>query len=136
MLALGLLAGVLASIAGLFVIGAGQVRSGRTATEALTVARTILEEIEGWSFDATYTNFGYDGSAASYTVDTRTAAAAAAWQAGLDESLYGSYATVSIAAIDPGGPVLSDSSQIRVMVTVYWVEGQRQRSVRLGTVRM
>lgn len=135
-LALGLMAGVLVSIAGLFVVGAGQVRSGRTASEALAVARTVLEDMEGWSFHQSYGNYGYDGSASSYSADTRTNSYASKWQTSLSDKLYNSYATISIASLDPGSPALASSSQLRVMVTVFWQEGQRQRSIRLGTVRM
>ena len=72
-LALGLMAGVLISIAGLFILGSKQVESGRTASEALSVARGILEEIDGWGFRQTYQLFGIDGTTAtSATVDTRT----------------------------------------------------------------
>jgi prepilin-type N-terminal cleavage/methylation domain-containing protein len=70
--ALALLAGVLISIAGLFVIGARQVESGREATEALSVARGIVEQMNKWGFHQTYELFGANGSAATYTWDTRT----------------------------------------------------------------
>lgn len=47
-LALGMLAAVLVSTTGLLVMGSYQTKSGRTASEALSVARTILEEMQGW----------------------------------------------------------------------------------------
>ena len=60
-LALGLMAAVLGSIAGLFMLGAGRVKSGRVSSQALAVARTILEEIESRNFRQTYEELGYDG---------------------------------------------------------------------------
>jgi type II secretory pathway pseudopilin PulG len=139
-LALGLLAGVLISIAGLFILGSQQVKSGRTATEALSVARGILEEMDGWGFQQTYKLFGIDGSAATTaTVDTRADAYAAKWQTTLDDALFESYAEIQIESLGPvGGPVpaLDATNAIRVVVTVYWGERGRNRQIRLGTVRM
>ena len=71
-LALGILAGVLISIAGLFIIGGRQVKSGRTSSEALAQAKEITEEMNGWGYTQLWTNFGYDGTATTYTVDCRT----------------------------------------------------------------
>ena len=135
-LALGLMAGVLTSVAGLFVIGAGQVRSGRTATEALAAARTVLEEMDGWSFHQSYGSYGFDGSAAAYSADTRTNSYASKWQSDIVDRLYNGYATINIISLDPGAPALASSSQLQVMVTVFWEEGPRQRSIVLGMVRM
>jgi len=134
-LALGLIAGVLGSVAGLFVMGAGGVHSGRHASEALAAAQTIIEEMRGWGFQQTYGEFGFDGSAAAYAVDSRVNPAAAAWQSELDRKLDG-WAAIEIAAIDSGGPALRDCTQMRIEVTVHWTEGSRQRNVRLHAVRM
>jgi type II secretory pathway pseudopilin PulG len=140
-LALGLMAAVLISIAGMFVISERQVASGKTATEALAVARTILEEIHGWGFRQTYGNFGLDGAAQSYTVLSSTNAEAARWQTLLDESLErGSEATILIESLAPTGvtvPNLDVTRAIRVTVTVGWTEAQgRDREVSVSTVRM
>jgi hypothetical protein len=135
-LALGLMAGVLGSIAGLFVLGAGGVQSGRSASAALAGARTIMEEIEGWNVQQVYQQFGLSGTASSYLVDTRTNSYAGKWQPPLDEGLGDSHATIAIASLEPGGPPLQDSWQVSVIVTVHWREGTRDRSVRLGTVKM
>jgi len=138
-IALGLLAGVLISIAGLFILGSKQVESGRTATEALSVARGILEEMDGWGFRQTYQLFGIDGTTAlSGTVDTRTDAYSAKWQQTLDEALFNSHAEILIQSLGPNNPppTLATTRAIRVVVTVFWSEGNRDRSIRLGTVRM
>ena len=80
-LALGILAGVLISIAGLFIMGSKQVKSGRTSTEALSVARAVLEEMDGWGFRQTYQLFGVDGTAnTTATIDSRSDAYSAKWQ--------------------------------------------------------
>ena len=144
--ALGLLAGVLISIAGLFILGGRQVKSGRTVTEATSVARGILEEIDGWGFRQTYQMFGSDGSATSLTVNSRTNAYAQKWQPILDEKLVDAQAEIQVQSLIPTGavPNLNVTRYMRVLVTVSWQENttdtagaaRRERSVRLGTVRM
>ena len=140
--ALGLLAVVLLSIAGLFIVGGRQVKSGRTATEALAVSRGVIEQINKWGFKQTYQLFGVDGSATSYTFDTRTitdppTTGMAKWQDQLDEVIPGSHGEIFIESLANGTPpALEDTRAIRVVVTVFWTEGLRQRRVQLGTVRM
>jgi type II secretory pathway pseudopilin PulG len=134
-LALGLIGGVLGAVAGLFVIGAKGVDSGRCASEALSIARNIVEEVRGGGFRQMYEQFGLDGAANSYTVDTRTNANASEWQAELSQKLNG-HATIILTAIDAGAPPLNSSAQVRLEVTVHWDEGSRHRTVRLTAVRM
>ena len=134
-LAMGLLGLVLGSIAGLFTIGATQVKSGRYASEALVVARSIVEEMNGWSFRQLYEVHSLDGSAGSIVVDTSEGGFAWKWQAALDEHLCNAYATIAVSALEPSAN-LANSSQVRLMVTVHWEEGPRKRKFILGEVRM
>ena len=134
-LAMGLLGVVLGSIAGLFTIGATQVKSGRNASEALVVARSIVEEMHGWSFSQLYGVYSVDGSALFLEVDTKDGGFASKWQTALDEDLSTAHAIIRISALEPGAN-LANSSQVRLLVTVYWEEGPRKRKLRLGTVRM
>jgi prepilin-type N-terminal cleavage/methylation domain-containing protein len=138
LLALGMLAGVLVATATLFVVSDKSVRGGRTASEALSIARSITEEIQGWGFHQTYRAFGLDGTLASYTVDTRSNGYARRWQTSLPEKLHQGYATIELASLGPGGtaPALVDTNAIRVLITVHWDEGPRHRSIELATVRM
>ena len=135
---LGLLASVLVSTASMFVLGNRQIDSGRTASEALSISRSILEEMQGWGLRQTYTVYGYDGTATSYTVDTRSNSYAAKWQSTLSSKLFNGYATIALDSLGPTLPVpdLDSTRAIRVIVTVQWEEGSRLRRVRLGTVRM
>ncbi len=137
-LALGLLAMVLLSIAGLFLLGGRQVKSGRSSSEALSVARAIVEEMEGWSFRRTYEGYGLDGAAVNYTVDTRTNGGASHWQTALDSMLHASYGEIALTSVGPTAtpPPLNRTRAIRVVVTVHWEEGGRVRKVELGTVRL
>jgi len=135
-MALGLLGAVMGSIAGLFVIGASGVNSGRTVSQALSGARTIVEEMQDWRFDELHENFGLDGTASSYLIDTRGNGDTAEWQAELSETLPGAFATIELVSLEPGSPYLKDSTQVRVTVTIRWSEGTRNRSVRLAMVRI
>ena len=144
--ALGLLAGVLIAISGLFVIGAKQVKSGRTSSEALAVAREIQEVMPGWGYAQLWTTFELDGRATTYTVDTRSSAPCGAWQTTLSSKLGPSaYASIKLDSVanavgtvqefaDASGAILAKA--VRVSVTVHWTEVPgRERSVTLGTVR-
>lgn len=135
-LALGLMGVVLGSIAGLFVIGAGGVKSGRNASEALSVARSMIEDMQGRRLPEVYLQYGCDGGLSSCVANSNDDGELAEWQALLDEKLSGAHATVAVASLEPSPLPLSDSVQVRVMVTIYWNEGSRARKVRLGTVRM
>lgn len=139
-LALGLMGMVLISVAGMYVLSQRQVASGRTSTEALAVARTIMEEMNGWSFHQTYQMFGYDGSANSYTVDTRTSSFGDHWQTTLTDTLGpAAYAEIVITSIASSGTwPLNDTlntKNIQVVVTVHWEEGLRVRQMQAVTVR-
>ena len=134
--ALGLLAGVVISLVGMLVLGNRLVQRGRGSSEALAVARDIIEETGGWTFRQTYSAFeDCEDSDLDCEVDTRDDAAASAWQARLRETLEDtSYAMISIQPLEPVS--LGQADVIRVTVTVFWQEMERQRSVRLVTVRM
>ena len=143
--AVGLMAGVLLSVAGLLTVGQRQVMSGRSSSEALALARDILEELEGLGFHQSFESFGDDGSLASFVVDTRTSSQAAEWQANLDSRLVDlfeddnrSHAEIRFDSINgtPTPPSLLAAEAIRITVTVFWSEGPRRRSVRLCTVRL
>ena len=137
-LALGLLAGVLISLSGLFVQAEGMMRAGKLQTEALAVARNIVEDTDAWHFRALYERFGLDGSAASYTIDSRTNPAAAAWQADLDRELPRAHAEILLESLAGTGspPPLAGARAIRITVSVQWHERRKDRSVRVATVRM
>ena len=138
-LALGLLAGVLISIAGLFVIGGRQLSSGRNHTEALSVAQDIHEEMNRWGFHQTWDLFGIDGSTVRATdVDSLNNSYAQRWQPTIDETLFNGVATIRFESLGPPSPppVLESTRAIKVVVTVSWDEGGRSRQIELGNVRM
>ena len=133
--AMGLLAGVLLAIAGLFVVGAQQVNSGRSSSEALAVARSVIEEMNGWAFRQCYGLLGETGNAQSYTIDTRDLDPADfQWQGDLERTFKGAWAEIRLESLD--GVNLDSTSAIRVTVEVFWTEGPRSRHLALSTVRM
>lgn len=137
-IALGLLAGVLISISGLFVLANRQLDGGRNHSIALSVARDVLEETGGWGFRQLYSSLGSDGSAASLVVDSRVDAAATKWRQPLEDELAEGRVEIRLESITDSGspPALRDARAIRVQVTVHWREGLRDRSVRLAVVRV
>ncbi len=139
-LALGLLAMALVSVSGLVVLGCRLIASARASSQALVVARGILEEIDGWGFHQTYRMFGKDGAATRYeNISSTTDPLLAKWRPDLDAHLSEARATVFLESVGPEGappPELRISKAIRVRVLVSWREGSRIREIRLGTVRM
>lgn len=136
--ALGLLACVLLSIAGLLVLGTRQVRSGRHSSEALAVARDVIEKIEGFGFRQIYWQFGCDAASASCLVESGQNPQAVTWHEQLKRTLpAGSEAEILLEGLDEGGSStrLDSADGIRVTVTVSWTEGLRPRRVRLVTMR-
>jgi type II secretory pathway pseudopilin PulG len=145
-IAMGLLAGVLIAIGGLFIVGGQQVKSGRKSSEALAVGKEIHEDIVGWGYAQLWGKFGYDGQATTYTVDTRACGVCAAWQATLAGKLgpeaFASIRLDSLADVAGAKPNFADATgnvlakAVRVSVTVSWSEvPNRLRSVTLGTMR-
>lgn len=145
-IALGLLAGVMITISGLFVVGAKQVKSGRASSEALAAATEIHEELYGWGYSQLWEQFGYDGQARAYALDTRTCGACGAWQSTLTSKLGPlAYASIELQSVANATGVVKDfadafgnvlAKTVRVSVTVHWTElSGRQRSITVGTTR-
>jgi len=133
--ALGVLASVLISVAGLLVLGNRLVSSGRGSSQALAVARDLLEECEGWSFARTYERFGCDSTQPSCTRDT-TDASMASWKRPPGEALHEERVEIVIESLETPAVSLRQSRALRVTVSVFWLEGRRARNVRAITVRM
>jgi hypothetical protein len=137
--ALGLLAGVLISIAGLFVLSGRQLKSGRSSTEALAVARDVLEELDGWGFGRLSVVLGCDAGESECWVDFRDFDAGDDWQARLEQTFrddggpYRPGGVVTLESLD--GRPFASSRTLRVSVELEWWEGERRRTVRLTTVR-
>jgi prepilin-type N-terminal cleavage/methylation domain-containing protein len=136
--ALGILASVLISVAGLLVVGNRLVKSGRGSSLALAVARDILEECDGRSFAGVYEEFGCDATQSICTIDTSLPVdpAMAQWKQMVDRDLFEGFVEVRIESVEDPAPSLQESRALRISVSVFWTEGPRARNARLTTVRM
>jgi Tfp pilus assembly protein PilV len=147
-IALGLLAGVLISVAGLFVLGGRSVKSGRTASEALATSRQIVETLNTWGFTQLWSNFGYDGQAKTYTVDTNTCVTAdcTGWQGTLRSKLGPTaHATIQLDSVAQGALTVPNfanaagsalTKNVRITVNVAWTQVMgRTRQVSVVTSR-
>jgi prepilin-type N-terminal cleavage/methylation domain-containing protein len=69
MIAMGLLASVLLSIAALFLFGRQSVYSGKQMTRAVAITTDMLEDISNMNADSAYATFGIDEDAVFGDVD-------------------------------------------------------------------
>lgn len=152
LLAAGLLAGVLVSISGLFLVGGRSVKSGRELTKATTIANSAMEQALGWNYDKVYGFAGATATTESQTWTTAMAnptytgtaddvadwnATANAWRTDVQTDLHAGVLTYRVDGIDSlpqggndGMAPFVDAHFIRVTVTVRWTEaGNRARSV-------
>jgi len=146
-IALGLLAGVLIAIAGLFILGGKSVKSGRTSSEALASAREIVEEMNAWGFSQLWGNFNLAGTANTYTIDTATCTTTdcTSWQNTLVSKLGNTaHATIRLDSVMQASgtppnfaPVTPTSAKnVRVTVSVLWTQVTgRNRQVSVVTSR-
>ena len=149
-IALGLLAGVLISITGLFIMASKQVKAGRKSSEALAVGKQMVEAMNGWGYSQLWANFGFDGAATTYTVDCRANTVGGfcpGWQNSLTGKIGPSaYATIKLDSMTPAvgaAPNFADPAtgtiltrNVRVLVTINWTElTGRNRSVQVETSR-
>jgi Tfp pilus assembly protein PilV len=146
--ALGLLAGVLIAIAGLFILGGRSVKSGRTSSEALAAGKEIVEEMNAWAYSDLWRRFGYNGQAKTYTADTNTCTTAdcTAWQAALVAKLGPSaHATIKLDSVAQGSLTVPDfedgagsvlARNVRLTVNVLWRQvPNRNRQLSVVTTR-
>ncbi len=136
-MALGLMAGVLLSVAGLFLVGERQVARGRHQSTGLAAAQTILEEIGVWNHAATWERFDSIGDVATLSVvttDTNPASIASKWQPFLQDTLANGRAEIRVESCD--GANLNVSAAVRVVVTVLWDEKTQTRRTELAMVRL
>lgn len=152
LLASALLASVLVSISGLFIVGTNSVKSGRELTKATTIGNSCMEQVLSWNFDKVY---GFAGGVATDTTKTFTTAAANpayvgdptdtaewallanAWRTDVQAQLLNGVITYRVDGVgrlptsgDPGLVPYLEAPFLRVTVTVSWTEARgRRRSV-------
>lgn len=136
LVALAILAGVLVSVASLFVLGGQRVKSGREMTEATTIAADIMEELVQYG-DQLVDLFPDCTVATGCTVDTdNDSFASSQWDSLIDQALYQGRADITLTPI--GGtvtpPTFDSSEAIHIEVVVRWSEGTVVRTVSLESV--
>ncbi|HXH27582.1 MAG TPA: hypothetical protein VNL37_00960 [Candidatus Polarisedimenticolia bacterium] len=135
-LAIGLLAGVLISIASMFLLGGRQVKTGKTITEATTMANDFMEQLEQRSFTALYTSLGAAATDTTKTVFSNvTGSPIASWQPTISAALQQGVASVTILPKGPGTPTFGSATGIRVTVTLTWSDLGHPHTVAVSTAR-
>ena len=135
-IAIGVLAGVMLSIASMFILGGRQVKTGKTITEATVLAQDLMEQFDKESFTSLWTNLGAAWTDSTRTVlSTTTGSPIQGWQAEIIRKLQNGAASVTLDAMGPGTPNFGNATGIKVSVILSWNELGRPQSVRLSTVR-
>ena len=135
-IAIGVLAGVMLSIASMFILGGRQVKTGKTLTEATTLAQDLMEQFDKESYTSLYLNLGAVATDSTRTVQSTTGGSPIqGWQAEIARKLANGAASVRLDAMGPGTPNFGTAAGIKVTVTLSWNELGRAQSVGLSTVR-
>jgi type II secretory pathway pseudopilin PulG len=143
LIALGIMAGVLISVASLFILGGQRVKGGRDMTQAVAVASDILEvlnNIGGNTLPETMPDCCDPNcdTSTGCTVDSRADSfASVEWQPWIDQELFQGYAEITLTPV--GGvtapPNFDSAEGLRLSVEIFWTEGTSQRSVVEETVK-
>ena len=137
-LALGLLATVLISIASLFIIGGKQVKNGKSTTSAAAITHEIMERIDQKTYVDTYAYFGGTASSTSLSVSTTTTGNNAnQWQAEIATKLGPQASgTIAVTPLGSASPLnMGNSQALQVKITLTWNELGRSKNVTLEEVR-
>lgn len=135
-IAIGVMSGVLLSIASMFIMGGRQVKTGKTITEATALAQDLMEAFDKQSFVALYTNLGAATTDSTFTVlSTTTGSPIVSWQTEIARKFASGVGQVTIDAVGNGTPTFGSCAGIKLTVTVSWSELGRAQSVKLSTVR-
>jgi ABC-type lipoprotein release transport system permease subunit len=135
LVAIGVLAGVLVSIATMFILGGRQVKTGKTITQATTFAHALMETYDTQSFVSLYTGLGAAATDTSRTVYSNvTGSPIASWHAEIAKKLENGVARVDLLPIGPGTPNFGTAVALRLTVRITWSELGRPQTVTLSPV--
>ncbi len=136
-IAMGMLAGVLISIAGMYILGGRQVKAGKTMTVATSMCHDIMESFDNQSFVSLYTNLGATTSDTTKTrLSTDSTSPIYPWNTEIRQKLQNGAASVTIVPLGSGTPNFGSATAIRMTVTLTWNELGRPQTVSLSTVRL
>jgi len=141
-LALGLMASVLISVASLFVLGGQRVKGSRNMTQGMAIASNVMEDLYGLGINIMPTTFPdcCPGGCAAATGCTVTSDSDAflqsRWLPAIEKKL--GQGRLEITLVPVGGsvtpPTFSSCEGLRLSAEVMWNEGASQRSVYEETV--
>jgi Tfp pilus assembly protein PilV len=135
-IAIGVLAGVLISIASMFMLGGRQVKTGKTITQATAIANDIMEQFDQRSFTALYTSLGAAATDTTKTVYSNvTGSPIASWQPTITSKLENGVASVTVLPKGPGTPTFGSATGLRLTVGLTWSELGRPQTVTVSTMR-
>ena len=135
-IAIGVLAGLLLSIATMFILGGRSVKNGRTITQATALVQDMMEEFDRASFVGLYTTLGAASTDTTRTVlSTTSGSPIQGWQAEIARKLNNGVATVTIDAVGNGTPNFGAAAGIKLTIDVSWNELGQAHSVRMSTLR-
>ncbi len=142
LIALGLMASVLISVASLFILGGQRVKGSRNMTQGMAIASNVMEDLYGFGMNIMPTTFPdcCPGGCAASTGCTVSSASDAflqsRWLPAIEEKLGQSRLEITLVPV--GGsvtpPTFSQAEGLRLRVEVFWSEGVSERSVYEETV--
>lgn len=136
LIAIGLLASVLLSVASLFVLSSRTLKAGRSLTEATVLAQSMSEWLGAQSFEGTYLGLGASAVDSTWTADSADPGGPLSrWRSALEQDLDQGEATVQLEALGSGAPTFGTAAGLRVIVTVAWSDLGRPRRVTLASAR-
>lgn len=141
LIALGLMASVLVSVASLFVLGGQRVKGSRNMTQALAISSDVMEDLYDFGINIIPSVFPdcCPGGCTTATGCTVTSDSdtflQSQWLPTIEELHLG---RLEITLLPVGGavspPTFSTSDGLRLHVEVFWHEGVSERSVYEETV--
>ncbi|MCZ6778946.1 MAG: type II secretion system protein [Acidobacteria bacterium] len=142
LLALGLMASVLISVASLFILGGQRVKGSRNMTQGMAIASDVMEDLYNFGMNVMPTTFDdcCPGGCATSTGCTVSSASDGflqkRWLPAIEEKL--GQGRLEITLVPVGGsvtpPTFSTAEGLRLRVEVFWSEGVSERSVYEETV--
>ena len=142
LLALGLMASVLLSVASLFILGGQRVKGSRNMTQAMAIASNVMEDLYGLGINTMPTTFPdcCPGGCAAVTGCTVTSNSDAflqsRWLPTINAELGQGRLEITLVPLGGGvtPPTFSSAEGLRLRVEVFWSEGVSERSVYEETV--
>ncbi len=141
-LALGLMASVLISVASLFILGGQRVKGSRNMTQGMAIASNVMEDLYDYGINIMPTTFpdccpGGCAAATGCTVASNSDTfLQSRWLPTIDKELGQGRLEITLVPVGGGvtPPTFSSCEGMRLRVEVFWSEGVSERSVYEETV--